>query len=230
MAAAVAGLDPAEQSRAFLYSPVEGLADLRRRWRERQRQGVPEELPSSLPLVTAGPVQGLALLAELLAGEGSAVVLPAGAPAGYAATFTLRTGARLAALGELAGGEPALVVVATPQTGGAGDLPEALAAAAAPRPLAVVVDDAVLPGGGPRRSLFWRLVGLHPSLVPFLVDAPGPSLGAAGDGLGFLTLPFPPGSDLAEAFESKLKTLLRALVGSPPAFAQVLLLEALGAA
>jgi hypothetical protein len=56
MAAAVAGLDEAERSRAFLYSPVEGFPDLRSRWRERQRRGVPEELPSSLPLVTAGPV------------------------------------------------------------------------------------------------------------------------------------------------------------------------------
>jgi hypothetical protein len=240
MAAAVAGLDEAERSRAFLYSPVEGFPDLRQRWRERQRRGVPEELPSSLPLVTAGPVQALSLLAELLAGKGSAVVLPEAAPPGYAATFTLRTGARPALLSDLAAEEPALVVVQTTRSGreGAaasrgGDSSEeragrsgvlaALACAASRRPLAVLVDDA-----DASYSLFWDLISLHPNLVPFKVDAPGPELGAAGVGVAFITLPFPPESDLAQAFESKVKTLLRALLGSPPAFAQALLLDALG--
>ncbi len=247
MAAAVAGLDDAARSRAFLYSPIEGILDLRRLWRERQRQGIREDLPSSLPLVTAGPVQALALLAELLAGEESAVVLPEAAPPGYATTFTLRTGARVASLDELADGEAALVVVGgggkTAGREGEGAARPALlarlAGAVARRPLAVVVDDAVLPRhedhtgageSGGSRSLFWHLLAHYPAVVPFKVDAASPDLGAAGDGVGFLTLPFPPESELAQAFESKVKTLLRALVGSPPAFAQALLLDALAPA
>ncbi|HEX9668645.1 MAG TPA: hypothetical protein VGC93_04095, partial [Thermoanaerobaculia bacterium] len=111
MAAAVTELSDAERSRAFLYSPVEGFPELRRRWRERQRRGVPEGVPSSLPLVTAGRVQALALAAELFAGEGRRVALPDGASAGYAETFTLRTGAVRIPLEELGEGEPAVAVV-----------------------------------------------------------------------------------------------------------------------
>jgi hypothetical protein len=241
MAAAVAGLDEEARSRAFLYSPVEGFPDLRRLWRERQRRGVPEDLPSSLPLVTAGPVQALAILAELLAGEGSAVVLPDEVPPEYAATFTLRSGARTASLAELADGEAALVVVGGEKTAGwegegvgARVLLTTLADASARRPLAVIVDDGVLGRNGGQggadsggRSAFWDLLALHPNLVPFKVDDAGPELGAATHGVGFVTLPFPPESELAQAFESKVKTLLRALVGSPPAFAQALLLDAM---
>jgi len=224
MAAAVTELSDAERSRAFLYSPVEGFPELRRRWRERQRRGVPEGVPSSLPLVTAGRVQALALAAELFAGEGRRVALPDGASAGYAETFTLRTGARAARLAELAGlpdGEPAVAVV---EGGGSqakeDGLPAALAAIASRRPLAVVVDDGT---GDPAETPFWALIGLHSNLVPIKVDAP-----AAAEGVGFLSFPFPPDSELAAAIESKAKTLLRALIGSPPAFAQVLLLHELG--
>ncbi len=217
MAAAITDLSDAERSRAFLYSPVEGFLELRRRWRERQRRGVAEELLSTLPLVTAGRVQALAIAAELFAGEGTCVALPADAPEDYAATFTLRTGARRVGLEELGGeadGKPALVVL-----GGEDGAPLArLAAIAARRPLAVIVAD-----GEPSPSAFWRLAALHPNLFPVKVDA-------AGEGVGFLTFPFPPESDLAAAIESKAKTLLRALIGSPPAFAQALLLHELEAA
>jgi aspartate/methionine/tyrosine aminotransferase len=43
MAAALAGLSGEDRSRAFLYSPVEGLPELRRAWREWQRRGVQPE-------------------------------------------------------------------------------------------------------------------------------------------------------------------------------------------
>ncbi|HEX5758825.1 MAG TPA: hypothetical protein VF121_06485 [Thermoanaerobaculia bacterium] len=215
MAAAVPGLSAAELSRAFLYSPVEGFPELRRRWRERQRQGVPDEAPSSLPLVTAGRVQALAIAAELFAGEDTPVALPAGVSEDYAATFTLRTGARRVAVEELGGeadGEPALVVLGG-EDGAERQAPLArLAAVAAHRPLAVIVDDSE-----PSPSAFWHLAALHPNLFPVKVDA-------AGEGVGFLTFPFLPESALASAIESKAKTLLRALIGSPPAFSQALLL------
>ncbi len=223
MAAAVMDLSDAERSRAFLYSPVEGFPELRRRWRERQRRGVPEEVPSSLPLVTAGRVQSLALAAELFAGEGTPVALPPEAPAEPAAAFTLRTGARRVGLDELGGlpdAEPALAVLAREADADRDALLAALAAIAARRPLAVLVDDG---RGEPSPSLFWSLVGFHPNLFPVKVDA-------TGEGVGFLTFPFLPESDLAAAIESKAKTLLRALIGSPPAFAQALLLHELEAA
>jgi hypothetical protein len=213
MAAVVTGLSDSERSRAFLYSPVEGFPELRRIWRERQREGAPASAPSSLPLVTAGRVQALAIAAELFAGEGARVALPPAAPGDYAATFTLRTGARRVGLEELGGapdGEPALAVLER------GADAEPLAGIAARRPLAVIVDD----GSEPAGSIFWSLLALHPNLFPVKVDA-------AGEGVGFLTFPFPPESDLAAAIESKAKTLLRALIGSPPAFAQALLLHGL---
>lgn len=216
MAAAVSGLDEAQLSRAFLYSPVEGFPELRRRWRERQRRGVAEDLPSTLPLVTAGRVQALAIAAELFAGEGTCVALPAGAPEDYAATFTLRTGARRVGLEELGRESDGEAAVAVLDREAGGEPLAALAGVAAHRPLVVIVDD----GEAPAPSLFWRLAALHPNLFPVKVDA-------AGEGVGFLTFPFPPESDLALAIESKAKTLLRALMGSPPAFAQALLLHEL---
>jgi hypothetical protein len=97
-------------------------------------------------------------------------------------------------------------------------LPAALAAVAVRRPLALVVDDC-----DPADSPFWALIGVHSNLVPIKVDAP-----AETEGVGFLTFPFPPESNLALAIKSKAKTLLRALIGSPPAFAQALLLHELG--
>ena len=219
MAAAVSGLEEAQLSRAFLYSPVEGFPELRRAWRERQRRGVAEDLPSTLPLVTAGRVQALAIAAELFAGEGTPVALPAGAPEDYAATFTLRTGARRVGLEELGRESDGEAAVAVLGREAGGEPLAALAGVAAHRPLAVIVDD----GEAPAPSLFWRLAALHPNLFPVKVDA-------AGEGVGFLTFPFPPESDLAAAIESKAKTLLRALIGSPPAFAQALLLRELEAA
>jgi aspartate/methionine/tyrosine aminotransferase len=76
LAAALSGLSAADLNQALLYSPVEGLAELRRRWREWQRRGVAPEVPSSLPIVTAGLTHGLSLVADLFGGEGRAVAIP----------------------------------------------------------------------------------------------------------------------------------------------------------
>jgi hypothetical protein len=120
MSAALAGLDEQERSRALLYSPVEGLAELRRRWRERQRRGRPEAAPSSLPLVTAGMAQARALAADLFAAAGRPVLLPAPVRAADAELFAVRHQARMvevapggwpAALAGLRGSEPALVLL-----------------------------------------------------------------------------------------------------------------------
>ena len=81
--------------------------------------------------------------------------------------------------------------------------------------------------GTPSNSMFWRMISLHPNLVPLKVDGAEGQLGFAGGRIGFLTFPFEPESSIALALESKLKMLLRAEVGSPPAVSQVLLLRGL---
>jgi hypothetical protein len=120
MAEALSGLSEAARSQALLYSPVEGLPELRRRWRERRRRGLPEHLPSSLPLVTAGMTQARALVADLFAAPGRPVLLPAPLRAADVELFALRHQARLVevapggwrtALGELKKGEPALLLL-----------------------------------------------------------------------------------------------------------------------
>lgn len=70
MDAALGGLSEEARSRAFLYSPVEGLADLRQAWKERQAHRV----PSSLPIVTVGAQHCRALVGDLFIEEGRIVV------------------------------------------------------------------------------------------------------------------------------------------------------------
>lgn len=256
LAAALGGLAPEARDRALLYSPIDGLPELRRRWRQRQRRGVPETTPSSLPLVTAGLTHGLSLAADLFAGEGRAVAVAAPFWGNYRQTFETRTGARLvsapayrdgafdpaapaAALEGLPDGEPALAVVNFPSNpGGYSPTPEersrlvaSLLAAAERRPLVVLCDDAyagqVFVDGVPAESLFWELVGRHPNLVPVKIDGATKELSFFGGRVGFLTFPAEPGSAAAAALESKVKCLLRATVGSPVAASQAVVLAAL---
>ncbi|HEX3127998.1 MAG TPA: hypothetical protein VH394_11775 [Thermoanaerobaculia bacterium] len=70
LAAALGGLSDEARSRAVLYSPVEGLAELRQAWKERQAHRV----PSTLPIVTVGAQQGRALVGDLFIEEGRIVV------------------------------------------------------------------------------------------------------------------------------------------------------------
>ncbi|MEA2195813.1 MAG: hypothetical protein QOG42_2527 [Solirubrobacteraceae bacterium] len=224
MAAALAGLEEAERSRAFLYSPVEGLPELRRAWRDWQRRGVDSGPPSSLPLVTVGTAHARSLAMDLFAGEGRAVLSPPG-PEGDVCR-------PLAGLPE---GEPAVVLLEFPRqangyapvTGERAALCGALIAAAERRPLVVLVDDIWEGLGTPSASLFWRLAGRHANLIPIKIDGADGQLGFPGGRVGFLTFPFEPESALARSLESKAKMLLRAQVGSPPAMTQVLLLRAL---
>jgi hypothetical protein len=219
MAAALPELDEEERSQAFLYSSVEGLPDLRRAWREWQRRGQKNEIPSSLPLVTIGTAQARCLAADLFAMEGRAVVLPDPCREGDHDLFAMRLGARVlkadpSLLAGLPEGEPAVVV--------SGDLTEAtsLLEIAEHRPLVVIVDDTREDSRTPSNSLFWSLTGRHPNLIPLKVD------GAEGQ-VGFLTFPWDPDSGIAAAMESKVKMLLRAQVGSPSAASQVRLLRLL---
>ncbi len=252
MAAALAGLDEAERSRAFLYSSVEGFPDLRHLWREWQRRGVRSEIPSSLPMVTVGTAHALSLAAQLVVGEGRKVMLPDPCPPGAWDLFTVRLGAEPIACDNCQGGhfdpaaitriltalpneEPVVVLLEfpredtgyTPTSRERTSLRWSLATAAERRPLMVIVDDTWEGLGTPSSSLFWGLVGLHPNLIPLKIDGADGQLGFAGGRIGFLAFPFAPESSIAIALESKLKMLLRAEVGSPSAASQVLLLQVL---
>ncbi|MFL6195841.1 MAG: aminotransferase class I/II-fold pyridoxal phosphate-dependent enzyme [Thermoanaerobaculia bacterium] len=255
MAAALSGLSEAERSRAFLYSPVEGLPDLRRAWRDWQRRGVKPELPSSLPLVTLGTAHARALAAELFVAEGRPVVLPDSGKEEDRDLFELRLGARVFRCGCLQGGhfdpvaisrvladfpegEPAVVLLEfpreetgyTPVARERAALCSSLAAVAERRPLAVLVDDTWEGLGTPSASLFWSLIGRHPNLIPLKIDGADGQLGFPGGRVGFLTFPWESGGGLAAALESKTLMLLRAQVGSPSAATQGLLLRAMGSA
>lgn len=196
MDAALGGLDDASRSQAFLYSPVEGLADLRRAWRERQAHKV----PASLPLVTVGAEQARAILGDLFAMEGRIVVLPEPVHSSDRDLFELRLGADVRpSLEDLPEGEPVLAMT---------DDGEALIRAAGRGPVVAIVND-----------LFEELAGIHGNLIPIRVEE------VEALRLGFLTFPFAAESAVADALEKKVKMLLRAQVGSPPAAMQVVLLR-----
>ncbi len=229
MAAALSGLPEGARNRAFLYSPVEGIAEVRAAWRERQRRGINEDLPSSQPIATSGKELAISGLAEMFLTPGRTALVASPDPATVEDLLTLHTGARLvpvaldggslsAALGRLPAGEPAFLLISGVDAADRAEIVRALEAAE--RPVIVVCDagEALDP-----RPWFWNLVGRAPHLVPFLIDGPEESFPSAG--LAFLTLPYAPGSAVAAALESKVKTLFRAVIGSPPSLAQMVWLE-----
>lgn len=251
-------LPAGDRDRAFLYSPIEGIAELRRLWRERQRRGVADSVPSTLPQVTVGLTHGLSIVADLFAGEGASVAVAQPFWGNYRQAFAVRTGAELLtapayekgrwvpeatarALAAAPPDRPAVAIVNLPSNPG-GYMPsgeertrlvESLVAAAEERPLVVVCDDAYLglvyEPEVPDRSLFWDLVGRHPRLVPIKIDGVTKELSFFGGRVGFLSFPFAPDSAIARALESKVKCLLRAALGSPVAVSQALAAAALRA-
>jgi aspartate/methionine/tyrosine aminotransferase len=259
LAEALSGLAAEDRNQALLYSPIEGMPEVRRRWREWQRRGLrgpAESLPSSLPLVTAGLTHALAILADLFGGEGRALALPRPFWGNYRQTFAVRTGATVRtapayvegrfnvhafaeALDGLPDGEPAVAILNLPSNPGGYSLMveerqqmlESLRAIAERRPFVVICDDAyaglVFEPEIPRSSLFWELIGLHPNLVPVKVDGATKELSFFGGRVGFLTFAAEPASDVAQALESKMKLLVRSVIGSPAAASQVAVLHAL---
>ncbi|HVR97324.1 MAG TPA: aminotransferase class I/II-fold pyridoxal phosphate-dependent enzyme [Thermoanaerobaculia bacterium] len=243
-------------NQALLYSPIEGLPEVRRRWRDWQRRGMPDTVPSSLPVVTVGLGHGLSLIADLFGGEGKAIAIPQPFWGNYRQAFATRTGARVLtapayvegrynpralaqALEPLPDGEPAVALLNVPSNPG-GYSPtveerriviESLLEAAGRRPLVVVCDDAyaglVFEPDIPRASLFWELAGAHPNLVAVKVDGATKELSFFGGRVGFLTFAVDPESEAARALENKVKLLVRSGVGSPVAASQIAVLQAL---
>jgi aspartate/methionine/tyrosine aminotransferase len=170
--AALAGLDDELRNRAFLYSPIAGLPGVRQAWQERQRAGQPAQTPeTTLPIVTVGLTHGLSIVADMVTGEGTKVVIPDPLWGNYRQIFSLRRGAEIVpapayregpdgprydpsavatALDRLPEGEPAVAIVNLPSNPGGYSLTAAertrmrasLVAAAERRPLVVVCDDA----------------------------------------------------------------------------------------
>ena len=242
--------------RALLYTPPEGIAEVRHLWRRWQRRTADPSLPSTLPLVTTGLSHGLSLLADLFGGEGRAVAIPRPFWGNYRQAFALRTGSKVLtapgyvngsynvyataeALSGLPEGEPAVALLNFPSNPGGYSLSPAerqavrasLVEVAQRRPLVVICDDAyaglVYEPDVPRDSLFWDLIGAHSNLVPVKVDGATKEFSFFGGRVGFLTFAFDPESDAARALESKVKMLVRSVVGGPIAPSQVVLLQAL---
>jgi aspartate/methionine/tyrosine aminotransferase len=264
LASAFGGLSSEDLSRALLYSPIEGIPEARQRWREWQRRSIPghvaADVPSSLPLVTAGLTHSLSVLADLFAGEGRVVAIPRPFWGNYRQTFSVRTGAEVRsapaylqegghgryntraiaeALDGLPEGEPAVALLNLPSNPGGYSLTgeerremlDSLRGVAERRPLVVICDDAyaglVFEPGIPSESLFWELAGTHPNLIPIKVDGGTKELSFFGGRVGFITFACDPESDVARALESKVKMLVRSVIGSPVASSQVALLQAL---
>jgi aspartate/methionine/tyrosine aminotransferase len=236
--------------------PVEGLPEVRRRWRDRQRRGIAPSVPSSLPLVTVGLSHGLSLLADLFGAAGRAVAIPRPFWGNYRQAFAERGRARVLAtpgyvgeyyniraiaeaLADLPAGEPAVALLNLPSNPGGYSLTAAereavrasLVEEAERRPLVVICDDAyaglVYEPDVPRASLFWELIGSHPNLVPVKVDGATKEFSFFGGRIGFLTFGLDPESDAARALESKVKMLVRSGVGAPLVASQTILLQAL---
>jgi aspartate/methionine/tyrosine aminotransferase len=256
LASAFGDLPGRDLDQALLYSPIEGLPEVRQRWRDWQRRHAPVGPPSSLPLVTVGLSHALSLLADLFGGEGKAVAIPTPFWGNYRQAFAVRTGARVLtgpayvdggynpaaipdALAGLPPGEPAVALLNIPSNPG-GYTPdraerratvEALIVEAERRPLVVICDDAyaglVFEPEIPRESLFWDLAGAHPNLVAVKIDGATKEFSFFGGRVGFLTFAVEPESEAARSLESKVKMLVRSTLGSPVASSQVILLQAL---
>lgn len=256
LAEALGGLSPEDREQAAAPSPVAGLSEVRRRWREWQRRTVDSVVPSSLPVVTAGLSHGLSLIADLFGGEGRAVATPEPFWGNYRQAFATRTGARILtapayrdgrfnpgalaeALADLPDGEPAVGLLNLPSNPGGYSLTDAerqeardfLLEVAGRRPFVVVCDDAyaglVFEPEISAASLFWDLIGAHPNLIPVKIDGATKEFSFFGGRIGFLTFGVEPESEVAHALESKLSMLIRSSVGWPVSASQVVLLQAL---
>jgi aspartate/methionine/tyrosine aminotransferase len=249
-------LSAADLEAAFRASPVAGLPEVRRRWREWQRRAAPAAVPSSLPLVTVGLSHALSLVADLLGGERRAVAVPNPFWGNYRQAFAVRTGAKLLtapayvdgcynpralveALAGLPPGEPAVALLNVPSNPGSYTPDDAerratvgsLLAEAERRPLVVICDDAyaglVFEPEISRASMFWDLAGAHPNLAAVKIDGATKEFSFFGGRVGFLTFGVAPDSAAAGALERKVGMLLRSSVAAPVAASQVVLLQAL---
>ncbi len=240
------GMDPAQ---VFLYAPQGGQPALRQLWQDRLRRRA--EVPMTLPLATCGITQGLSLVGDLFADEGTDVLLPRPAWGNYRQVFGVRRGARIhtypaANAGglDLAGLSEALEKVGgrgvlllnfpgnptgyTPAAEEGRALTELLLAQ--PGPLVVVFDDAYQDmcweEGLIPHSLFYELAGRAPDRIATVkLDGATKELFFFGARLGFIT--FGGEGPGAEALAEKARGLLRSSVSTINTASQTLVRMAL---
>jgi aspartate/methionine/tyrosine aminotransferase len=250
----LAGLAPADKNVALLYSPIEGLAELRDRWTEWQRRDASSAPAATRPIVTAGISHAIALAADLFAAADRDVAVPGPFWGNYRQIFGTRYGARIVTapllegdgldtevferlLGD--GNAPAIAVINFPSNPG-GYSPTAsererlvasLCRVASRRVVVALCDDAyhglVYDPNIPESSLFWDLASAHQNLVAVKADGVTKELAFFGGRVGFLTFGIPPGTAAALAIEEKVKGLIRTSIGSPVAASQAIVLAAL---
>ena len=208
-----------------------------------------------LPIATNALTHGLSIAADLFAGPGDTLVLPDKYWGNYNLTFGVRRGATVkthrtfddrgrydvgaleAALGELRG-RKAIVLLNFPNnpTGytpgeaeAAGIVSVLKNAAEAGTNLVVILDDAyfgLFYEDSIKESLFGRLAGLHPRILPVKVDGATKEEFVWGFLVGFIT--FAAGSDeTLAALEAKATGCIRGTISTGPHPSQTLVLKAL---
>lgn len=238
---------------SLLYAPQAGHAELRQRWAARQReQGGDTTSPYSLPFATHGLTHGLSMVADLFVDADTTVIVPVPSWENYELVLGMRTGPRVErwelfregqfqpeALAAAVARSPGRAVAVlnfphnptgwTPTPAEADQLAEILLAH--PGPLVVLIDDAYLgvvhDPDRERRSLYWRLAAkaAPERHVILKVDGATKELLFFPSRVGFLSASVP--AEAEEAWEDKLKGLVRGTVGSAPGPSQALMLAAL---
>lgn len=208
------------------------------------------------PIVTNALTHGLSIVADLFADEGDAVIMPEKNWENYELTFGVRRGAEivyyplynesgrfnseglLAAILERKGRGKAIVLLNFPNnpTGYTPTEEEAASIVAAVKagaeagvPLVVVTDDAYFGlffENSLRESLFGRLVGLHPNILPIKVDGATKEEFVWGFRVGFITYGCE-STEANEALEQKTLGIIRATVSSCSHPSQTFVLKAL---
>jgi len=208
-----------------------------------------------MPIVTNALTHGLSIAADLFAGPGDLVVLPDKYWGNYNLTFSVRRGAVVkthrtfdanrrydvaalrAAISE-GRGKKAIVLLNFPNnpTGytpgeeeAAGIVQALLDEAEAGTNLVVVLDDAyfgLFYEDSIKESLFGRLAGLHPRILPVKVDGATKEEFVWGFRVGFITYAAQGEGTLA-ALEAKTTGCIRGTISSGPHPSQTLVLEAL---
>jgi aspartate/methionine/tyrosine aminotransferase len=236
--------------RGVLYGRQGGETALRAAWRGRLlRDGAPESVGT--PLVTVGITHGLALAADLFAGRGTPVLVPAPGWGNYRHIFGMRRGAAVEGVPVLDGDRlavdalaarlarldrPAVLILNFPSNP-LGYVPSPAEAARlvevvaeTPVPLAVLLDDAyahmVWDGTRQATSLFGALVRRGgPRVVPIKLDGATKELFFFGGRVGFFTVGLEGAA--AAVLEEKAMGVLRATVSSCPHPSQLAALAAL---
>jgi len=209
-----------------------------------------------IPITTNALTHGLSLAADLFVDENDVIILPDKYWGNYQTIFQVRRGGHLKTfklfdefekfnvrafrerLMEQVDAGKAIVLLNFPNnpTGYTPDEDEAqgiisviLEAAEAGINIAVILDDAyfgLFYEGSVKESLFGRLAGLHPKILPIKVDGATKENYVWGLRVGFLTFAAE-SLELLEILEQKTKGLIRGTISSSSHLSQTIILQSL---